>query len=69
VLRMMHLADAGGLGAAAGPLAVPVPQQHRVADPRRDGLGVADVQRQAGAREAGAELAAAQEAGQAAGAG
>src|SRR4029077_6339603 len=27
VFRMVHLAGAGGLGAAAGPLAVPVPQQ------------------------------------------
>ena len=35
-----------------GPLAVPVPQQHRVADPRRHGLGVPDVQRQAGRRRA-----------------
>src|SRR6185312_16842896 len=44
---VVHLAGAGGLVAAAGPLAVPVPQQHRVADPRRDRLGVPDIQRQA----------------------
>ena len=37
----------GGLVAPAGPLAVPVPQDDRVADPGRDRLGVADVQRQA----------------------
>ena len=61
VLRVVHLAGAGGLGAAAGPLAVPVPQQDRVADPRRDRLGVADVQRQARPAEADAELPAAQE--------
>src|SRR4029077_17651420 len=40
---VVDLAGAGGLGAAAGPLAVPVPQQHRVADPGRDRLGVPDV--------------------------
>ena len=40
-----------------------------MADPGRDGLGVPDVQRQAGAAEAGAELAAAQERREAAGAG
>ena len=61
--------SAGRLGAAAGPLAVPVPQQHRVADPRRDRLGVADVQRQARPGQAGAELPAAQEDGQPARAG
>src|SRR5258706_12515641 len=33
VLGVVHLAGAGGLVAAAGPLAVPVPPQHRVADP------------------------------------
>jgi hypothetical protein len=66
---VVHLAGAGGLGAAAGPLAVPVPQQHRVPDPRRDRLGVADVQRQARPVEAGPELPATQERGQPAGAG
>jgi hypothetical protein len=60
VLGVVHFAGAGGLGAAAGPLAVPVPQQDRVADPGRDRLGVPDVQRQAGAAEAGAELPAPQ---------
>src|SRR5258705_4568210 len=53
---VVDLAGAGGLGAAGGPLAVPVPQQHRVADPGRDRLGVPDVQRQARPAEAGAEL-------------
>src|SRR6185437_4416751 len=38
VRGVVDLAGPGGLGAAAGPLAVPVPQQHRVADPRRDRL-------------------------------
>src|SRR6185437_28849 len=47
VRGVVHLAGAGGLVAAAGPLAVPVRQQHRVADPRRDRLGVPDIQRQA----------------------
>ena len=61
VLRVVHLAGPGGLGAAAGPLAVPVPQQHRVADARRDGLGVPDVQRQARPGQADAELPAPQE--------
>ena len=40
-----------------------------MADPGRDGLGVPDVQRQARPAEAGAELAAAQERREAAGAG
>jgi hypothetical protein len=40
---VVHLAPAGGLGAAAGPLAVPVPQQHGVADPGRDRLGDAGI--------------------------
>src|SRR6185437_1819495 len=47
VRGVVDLAGADGLGAAAGPLAVPVPQQDRVADPRRDRLGVPDIQRQA----------------------
>ena len=66
---VVYLARGGGLVAPPGPLAVPVAQDDRVADPGRDGLGVADVQRQAGAAEAAAELPAAQEAGQAARAG
>src|SRR5690349_20136649 len=44
---VVHLAGLGGLVAPPGPLAVLVPQQHRVADPRRNRLGIADVQRQA----------------------
>ena len=54
----------GGLVAASRPPAVLVAQGDGVADPGRDGLGVADVQRQAGAAEAGAEFQAAQERGQ-----
>ena len=46
-----------------------VPQQHRVADPGRDRLGVADVQRQARPAEAGPELPPPQEPGQPARAG
>src|SRR6185437_15286501 len=61
---VVDLAGLGGLVAPARPLAVLIAQQHRVADPRRDRLGVPDVQRQAGAAEAGAELPAAQEARQ-----
>ena len=66
---VVHLAAPGGLVAPPGPLAVPVPQDDRVADPRGDGLAVPDVQRQARPAQAGAELAAAQEARQPAGAG
>jgi hypothetical protein len=66
---MVHLTGRGGLVAPAGPLAVLVPQHDRAADPCGDGLGVADVQRQAGPAEAGAELPAAHEGGEAAGAG
>src|SRR5689334_24591583 len=33
---VVHLARLGGLVAPPGPLAVLIPQQHRVADPRRD---------------------------------
>ena len=69
VLEVVHLARRGGLVAAAGPLAVLVPQDDRVADPGRNGLGVADVQRQARAAQPDAQLPAAQEAGEAAGAG
>src|SRR6185437_3826488 len=69
VRGVMDLAGAGGLVAAAGPLAVPAAEPGGMADPRRDGPGVPDVQGQAGAAEAAAELAAAQEAGQAAEAG
>jgi len=66
---MVHLARGGGLVAPARPLAVPVAQEHGVADPGRDGLGVPDVQRQARAGQAGAELPPAQERGQPARAG
>jgi len=53
---VVDLARRGGLVAAAGPLAVLIPQDDGVADARRDGLGVADVQRQARPGEAGSEL-------------
>jgi hypothetical protein len=66
VRGVVDLAGAGGLVAGAGPLAVPVAQQHRVADPRRDRLVVPDVQRQARPAQPRAQLPAAQEAGQAA---
>src|SRR5208282_6518877 len=69
VLDVVDLAGTGGLVAPAGPLAVAIPQDDRVADPGRDGLGVADVQRQARATQPGAELPAAQERRQPAGAG
>src|SRR5689334_5663654 len=69
VRGVVDLAGAGGLVTAAGPLAVPAAEPGGMADPGRDGPGVPDVQGQAGAAEATAELAAAQEAGQAAGAG
>ena len=57
---------AGGLVALAGPLAVLVPQDDRVADRGRDGLAEADVQRQARPAQPGAELPAPQEGRQAA---
>jgi hypothetical protein len=66
---VVHLARLGGLVAPPGPLAVLVAQHHRVADPRRDGLGVADVQRQARPAQPHPELPAAQERGEPAGAG
>src|SRR6202041_4147698 len=69
VLDVVHLARGGGLGAAAGPAAVLVPEHHRVADPGRDRAGVPDVQRQAPAGQPRAQLAGAQEAGQPAGTG
>ena len=64
---VVDLARRRGLVAAAGPPAVLVAQDDRVANAGRDGLGVADVQRQAGAAQPHAQLAAAQEAGEAAG--
>src|ERR1035437_6270257 len=50
--------------AAAGPLAELVPQLDRVADRGRDIIAVPDIQGKARAGQAGAELLAAQEAGQ-----
>src|SRR5208282_4819494 len=58
---MVDLTGRGGLEAAAREAAVLVPQPDRVPDARGDILAIADVQGQAGAAEAGAELAAAQE--------
>ena len=69
VLDMVHIARRRGLAAPAGPPALAVPQDHCVADARGDGLGVPDVQRKARPAEADAELPAAQERGQPAGAG
>jgi hypothetical protein len=56
-----YLAGFGGLVAAAGPAAAPVPQDDRVADPGRDGRGVSDVQRQAGPGQPGPQLPGPQE--------
>jgi hypothetical protein len=53
---VVDLARLGGLVAPARPLAVLIPQGDRVADPRRDRLGVADVQRQARPGQPRAEL-------------
>jgi hypothetical protein len=64
VLDVVDSARRGGLIAPAGPPAVAVAQDHGVADPGRDGLEVADVQRQTGTAQPDAHLAAAQEAGQ-----
>ena len=66
---VVDFAGRGGLAAASGPAAVLVPLDDRGADPGRDGVGVADVQRLAGAGQPGAELPAAQEAREAAGTG
>jgi len=66
---VVHLAGCGGLVAAAGPAAMLVAQDDRAADGGGDLGAVADVQRQAGSGQPGAELTGAQEAGQAAGAG
>src|SRR6266702_4787037 len=59
--QVMHFAGGGGLVAAAGEPAVLVPQDDGAADRGRDVPGYPDIQRQAGAAEAGAELPAAQE--------
>jgi hypothetical protein len=62
---MMHLAGRGGLVASAGPLAAPLgPQDHRVADPGGDVLGIPDVQRQGRPGQPGAQLPGPQERGQ-----
>jgi hypothetical protein len=61
---VVDLAGGGGLVAPAGLPAVPVPQEHRVADPGRDTLAEPDVQRQARPGQPGAELLLPQEAGQ-----
>jgi hypothetical protein len=69
VLDVVDFTGGGGLIAAPGPPAVPVPEDDRVADARRDGGAVPDVQRQARPAQPDPELAAAQEAGQPAWAG
>src|SRR6185437_9704718 len=61
VAGVVDLACSRGLPAAAGPFAVLTAEADRVADTRRDGLAVADVQRQAGAAEPGVELLTAEE--------
>jgi hypothetical protein len=63
---VVDLAGGRGLGAAAGPAAAPVPQHDRVADAGRDGLAVADIQRQAWPGQPGPELLLAQETGRSA---
>jgi len=67
VLDVVDLAGGGGLGAPAGPPAVLIAQGDGVPDGGRDGVGVADVQRQARPAQPGAELLAAQEGRQPAG--
>src|SRR5450755_4257221 len=69
VPQVVDLAGRGGLVAAAGPLAELVPKLDRVADRGRDVVAVPDIQGQTRAGQAGAELLAAQEAGQPAGTG
>src|ERR1700733_10977899 len=54
--QMMHLTSRSGLVTAPGPLALQVPGLDRVPDPRRDIIGVADVQQVARAAEPGTEL-------------
>src|SRR5690348_6300639 len=61
VAGVVDLARSRGLPAAAGPFAVLTAEADRVADTRRDGLAVADVQRQAGAAEPRVELLTAEE--------
>src|SRR5437588_3340130 len=62
----MHLAGGRGLVTSARPPAAAVPQEYRVADPGRDVLGVADVERQARPGQPGAQLPGPQEGRQAA---
>ena len=62
--QVVDLAGRRGLVAAAGEPAVLVPQDDRPADRGRDVAADPDVQGEAGAGEAGAELPAAQEPGQ-----
>src|SRR5262245_55014961 len=69
VRGVVDFAGGGGLVAAARPAAVPVAHDDGVPDAGRDGGAGADVQRQAGPGEPGAELPAAQERRQPAGAG
>jgi hypothetical protein len=57
---VVDLAGAGGLAAAAGPFAVPAAEPDGVADPGRDSLAVADVERQAVPGQPRAEQLAAQ---------
>src|SRR5580698_9603946 len=53
---VVDVAGASGLAAAAGPFAVaPGAQQDGLPDPGRDGLGVSDVEGEAGAGEPGAQ--------------
>src|SRR5215470_20226498 len=65
---VVHVAPGGG-PAAARPGAAPVPQQHRAADVGGDGVGVADVEREAGGVVRGVQEAGAQDGGQPGGAG
>src|SRR5580693_9982576 len=67
--HMVHFTGCGGLVAAAGPAAMLVAQDDRAADRGGDLGAAADVQRQAGPGQAGAELPGAQEDGQPARAG
>src|SRR5580700_9278580 len=63
VLQVVHVAPGGG-SPAPGPGAAPVPQQDGAADAGRDGVGVADVQRQRRGVVGGREQGGAQPAGE-----
>jgi len=65
VFDVVDLAGGGGLGAAAGPFAVPAAEPDRVPDPGRDGVAVADVQRQRRRVVGGCEQRGAEPAGEA----